>query len=607
VVPPGFEAACGPAGAEKSLPIAITYTHGATAVARRARLEITVEGDPVWKTGPKVVELRSQLGKPQIKCSPTALDFGKVEKGQGGVLPLKCANAGTGELVVEKLIVDTVDMPLQVTIEGGPIVSPDAPFAGTPKLAVAAGQAMAMTITLKPIPQAEKLNATLRIHSNDAAAPLTSVPVRANTTGPCLKVSTPVVDFGGVPVGGSGKREVLLESCGTEEVQVTSLAVDPASAPGFVAEAFGCAPAAGKVPSQASPLLLAPNAKCTFYITFSPQAVGQVAQGKVVVKGQADIGAEVQLAGSGVTAACPAACVAVKNKATSAKIAPGGAVIPQTEIVLDAACSTAPAPHVIASWNWTVSQPNFSFSLLKPSSKSKQVSFQPNLAGKYTFTLDVADDAGNVACKPAVFELIVVPDDMVHVELTWDTPGDPDKTDEGQDPITKQFVGSDMDLHTAHDHALQVAGQKDLDKNGEPDPWWAPGCDCFWFAKKPKWGDAGDLDDDPRLDRDDTDGWGPENLNIKVPEKGRVYHLGVHYSADSKFGVSTPRVRVFLDASLQPQFDLLGPVMATNDLWCVGRVSWQPNKLEPCKGADATGKLLTKNYPQPAPKIGTCP
>ena len=37
--------------------------------------------------------------------------------------------------------------------------------------------------------------------------------------------------------------------------------------------------------------------------------------------------------------------------------------------------------------------------------------------------------------------------------------------------------------------------------------------DCFWFNAHPNWGSFDpSVDDDPGLDRDDTDGAGPENL-----------------------------------------------------------------------------------------------
>lgn len=66
-------------------------------------------------------------------------------------------------------------------------------------------------------------------------------------------------------------------------------------------------------------------------------------------------------------------------------------------------------------------------------------------------------------------DVVVVPEEAVHIELIWDTPGDADQTDEG--PV----AGADMDLHLAH----PLASGADLDCDGKPDPWFDTNFDCF--------------------------------------------------------------------------------------------------------------------------------
>ena len=53
-------------------------------------------------------------------------------------------------------------------------------------------------------------------------------------------------------------------------------------------------------------------------------------------------------------------------------------------------------------------------------------------------------DAEAWSCTPAERDVLVIPDEAIHVELVWDTPGDDDPTDEGYE------VGSDLDLHFVH-------------------------------------------------------------------------------------------------------------------------------------------------------------
>lgn len=198
-----------------------------------------------------------------------------------------------------------------------------------------------------------------------------------------------------------------------------------------------------------------------------------------------------------------------------------------------------------------------------------------------------------------VQQVKVVPDNKLHIELTWETKGD---------PVVGDKKGADLDLHLAHPLASGVKGQKDLDGNGEPDPWLARCFDCFWANPNPPWGDPFDLADNPSVDLDDYDGEGPENLSIKTPETNIFYTISAYAWTDAGYGKSTPRIRVFIDKELV--FDKKGPLMGNGDMWCVAQVAYDPkattttakaNLIKPCKGADANGNLLTHKYPQVMP------
>lgn len=236
---------------------------------------------------------------------------------------------------------------------------------------------------------------------------------------------------------------------------------------------------------------------------------------------------------------------------------------------------------------------------LKPNNKVKVVSFQPNIAGDYTFTLEVADEVGTPGCGPISKVVTVVPDNKLHVELTWETAGDKDKTD---------AKGADLDLHIAHPKAMTIAGQKDLDGNGDPDWWWAQCYDNFWLNANPEWGDPFDVADNPNVDLDDTDGWGPENLSMAIPETDTWYAVGVYVWDDANMGPSKPRIRIYIDKELV--IDRVGPMLSERDMWCVGEVSYDPlattlnakaKLFRPCKGAGADGNLVTPKYPPVSP------
>jgi len=151
-------------------------------------------------------------------------------------------------------------------------------------------------------------------------------------------------------------------------------------------------------------------------------------------------------------------------------------------------------------------------------------------------------------------------------------------------------MGSDLDLHFAH----QNAHGPDLDGDGNPDPWFDKQWDVFWYNTKPNWGSFDpNVRDDPSLDRDDTDGAGPENLNLSVPEDGVTYAIGVHYWNDWGFGASDATVKVFHYADLI--YDVTYPQMKWLDMWCVGQIHWPAPVVDRC-AAPADPEYVTPNY-----------
>jgi hypothetical protein len=56
--------------------------------------------------------------------------------------------------------------------------------------------------------------------------------------------------------------------------------------------------------------------------------------------------------------------------------------------------------------------------------------------------------------------------------------------------------------------------------------------DCHFGNPSPDWGVQGDWIDDPFLDVDDVDGYGPEHINVSEPQPG-TYRFVIHYYKDS--------------------------------------------------------------------------
>jgi len=310
----------------------------------------------------------------------------------------------------------------------------------------------------------------------------------------------------------------------------------------------------------------------------------------------ADLDVEVQA--FGVEHECPTAVINVRQ---------GEEVVPQTVLDLIGSGSYA-TEGVIATWRWRVTQPGGSQSVFKPTDTSPDVKFEVNAAGRYLFELDVTDATGEQSCEPAQVEVFVNPDQALHIELLWDTPGDSNQTDEGP------LAGADLDLHFKHPSA--VGGGHDGDGDGRPDGWYDEVFDCYWFNVSPNWGNpSANVLDDPSLDRDDTDGAGPENVNLDLPEDDTCYEIGVHYWKDNNFGSSFATLLIYVYGS--PVFNVSGVELAERDMWWVGEVCWPPTGAAPvaervcqgtiqscataadCSGGRTCGYKITPSYEHP--------
>ena len=126
------------------------------------------------------------------------------------------------------------------------------------------------------------------------------------------------------------------------------------------------------------------------------------------------------------------------------------------------------------------------------------------LAGDYEVKLKVYDREGTASgdTRESVCQFKVVPTSKLHIQLVWDHPS------------------NDQDLHLVYLDKSHVICDK--------------GADCYWSNKSPIWfdSDQAGAGANPRLDIDDTNGMGPENVNIDDPKPG-IYRVYVHYFAVS--------------------------------------------------------------------------
>lgn len=601
IIPDGFTSECMPKGAINSVTVSVRYDGAGITSVRKALLRIRFDGDPDYKTAPFDVRFETTAGDARIQCSQTVVDFGHIDKGKSATESFECRNVGTAPLRITKAeLFSKTDPPLSVGI-GDWVVTLAQGFPGTPELIIGPGKPLSMAATLTSVPGDEAIGATLHIYSTDQSKEYVAIQLLANSSGPCFKPDPASLDFGEVTVGGTGQREVQIKGCGSEPAILETIAMDTGSHADFSIDFTGAT--GGPPPSKTKPLTIQPNASQAITVLCKPTTLGAVRTGRVRMVSQ-----------DGTERFVPVTCTPAElSKPTACWTAhPGTTVIPQTELTLSAACSKAAPGHSIAKYKWkVVEQPPGSFANFKTGDSGKEAKFEPNVASNkttpYHFSLQVTDEAGTQS-DPVAIKIDVLPDNKLHVELTWNTPGDANKTDD---------KGADMDLHLAHPVATGVAGQTDLDGDGQPDPWFAAGCDCFWLTcsgQGPQggWGDTADIHDNPKVDLDDTDGWGPENLSIKYPQQTLSgadvwYWIGAHAFNNLAYGPSTPKVRVYLDGV--EVFNKTGPPLDTGDMWCAGQVRWdgtgQSTDVRPCF-ASGKGSEVTKKYPFKQPTPWTC-
>jgi hypothetical protein len=556
--------------------------------------------DPAFKGKPLCFALQTVPGKALLTITPTDVVFPYVPVGKQQCIKVQVSNTGDAPLTLVKVDLATVDPGFTVT-DGTTKWKSGTAFGLEPPVVLAPGKGFDLDICFQASDELARKGVVL-LKSDDPAAPLSGRPImlKANSAVPCLKmVPYPTLNFGAVVLGTTQSGTITLKSCGAEVLEITGMKLGPAGQEHFTIEwkkVTGVDPKLG--PSVAEPLKLLPNESIEIPATYTPSKINpkdpatQLANPDVAT---VDITANVvskslQLTGIGVGVACPEPKIVVKE---------GEQVEPQTVLHLIGDKSIAPGGGTITKYAWTVkSQPTGSDVKFVPGAGFPNPTVQVDAAGSYVFCLR-ADDAksiNNTTCEPACVEVLVVPSSFLHVELLWKTPLDKNEQDQGPG------AGSDMDLHLAH----PFAAGPDVDCDGAPDPWFHSVFDCFWFNEKPEWGQAGYAEDDPSLDLDDTDGAGPENINLNIPEGTTAnpfgYPVGVHYWNDHGFGESFATVKIYVLGKIAAEF--IDVPMKPLDMWYVGKINW-PNSaaggtlpvLSECK---ATGVPACPSKPAPS-------
>lgn len=608
-----YDVSCASANHTSLQIIRITYHKPADKGARSATLAIQhvdqVSQGGAAKVQTLKVKLTAAVGTPKIGFTPESIDFGTVPiAADSSPVALTVSNLGDGDLTISALtvakdapkyftVLDATDPGAVKTYDGNPVAYPL-------QWSIAPGSSRTLSVLYHGV-DGTGHEAQLVFASDDIQHKDANVPVRGNQNIACIKViPEKLVQWGAVLVGSKATQKVTLKNCGTQELQLSDLLISDDKDGAFALD--NATIKVGEI--QVDPKAIPPvkqNQLATVLLDCTPPAITdtknpfkakfQFTDNTLVPHKTLDLEC------IGATTACATPKIECEE---------GESVAPQSQIHLSGTSSLV-APGKTLTYKWKVlKQPNGTAAYaFFPSDSAAKVQFgvltkdalgvehvQLNVVGEYDFQLTVKDSDGKEGCGPIQFTELVVPDNGLHVELLWDTPGDTNKSDTGPD------AGADLDLHFAHPDAekanictdpLKLCGSKpcacqyDLDNDGAADPWFNDPFDCYWFNSKPYWGNSQAPEDDPVLALDDTDGWGPENLNMQTPESV-LYRVGVHSWDAHGYGDSTATVNFYIDGQTVGTFTQL---LHECDMWWVKRVDYAQKTLVDFPNSTANGKV----------------
>ena len=362
---------------------------------------------------------------------------------------------------------------------------------------------------------------------------------------PDVTVAPEAVNFGFVPAGGVGLSSFVVRSTGSCDLLVDRIRVVPETAPFRITTS---------TPTPDNPGVLASGAQVSVGLRAQlPLSATGTTTSAILIETNSPI--EKNVPGSPGVIEVPLSALA--NRPPIADAGPDQTVEPWSRATLNGSGSTDPdGPDDALQYRWRlVNQPGGSTTVLERT-KELTPTFWADLTGLYELELVVTDVLG-LESEPARVVVEAFPTNAIRIELTWDHPD------------------SDVDLHLIRAGGRFCECVEDVhyrDCGRTPD----------WFPEA--------QGANPRLDVDDRNGFGPENINLDGEGTSRfipdgIYTIAVHYFASNSdvstwpTDISVATVRVFVFGLLAAEFSR--PLQNDGDLWTVGELRWPDRELVP--------------------------
>ncbi len=577
------------------------------------------------------VRLEGRGASNALECTPAMVDFGAVNPGRTATRPVTCTNISNDAMEI---------LNWELT---GPALGE---FGMSPSMRsrLEAGASVVIEVQFHPsflVPLAVPLEAALELKAASVdARPLDTVriPLIGSPGGPSISVTPASLSFGGVAIGTTLTRRLLVSNDGYSDLLVSMIEPDAAMTASYTA-----APVmAFTVPVGSSTVVS---------VTFDPQAVGDLPS-ELIVYSNDSINPEVTVPLSGQGVDLPPCSYSLQPNPVTF-----GAVTLNTSMTLTARFTNTGVDDCLLNDTEivdSVSDPSSVYTLVNGSETGLRIapngvhdfpiSYAPvdAVSDRHFLTFYVSDPGNSqpqipligageatteVACpsnisvpagQPLPLSIMVTTRGTNVSSIDWSilsappggigTPNqwNPDPPNTENVDFLAYIVGA-YQIHvvvvddlgtnatcdfvvTAEGHGLRVtmtwdgSGDIDLHLNDTiTQPWFGSSNDCYYANRTPIWDAASpaSMGANPQLDFDNTSGFGPENTNIDIPLLNHPYTIGVHnYSGG--LGRETT-IDVFCGGVTSPNatfvsqpFSMAGAGQCTgNDFWKVAVVEFQ--------------------------------
>ncbi len=560
---------------DETTQVVVEYSPEADVPANRGELLIE-NSDPSYQSQPATVPVNTLGNRPEFYPEPPVVRFQRMQPGSSSEQTLRVINAGSGPLTIfeEPSYAGGDDFFIEPTGRNYPLNL--LPYSSQGVEQSPDDYILDVEVSYRPLGEG---NDTGRIQfltnditdpSSNQAQELHEVDVHADAESPCIEVDGRTRDFGQVPVGEVGRDTVTLTNCGSQTLELYQFILEEDDDDGVYGLELGAWDQTGD--SQLDETVeLGAGESGTFLINFTPVEEA-TKRGTVTILNNDPFQSELrlELLARGALGSCPEAVAKASIRGTPSQPASVITATPLDYVILDGT-ESHDADGEVVTWKWEIleSPPGTPVNLeptqSDPLDEDQSVrEVQVMTAGTYRFGLTVVDDSGFQSCQEAVVEIVVIPDQNIHIELTWTNPADPDETDS---------QGSDLDLH--------------LVKMG-PGQWFESPYSIFYLHPNTT-GDPIWNPEDPSLDIDVQDGMGPENITMSNPDHCQWYAVGVHYFAEM-WGTAYATVRIYINGSMRyerPHF----PLNHSGHFWDVARIHWDSD------ASDATVVNVDGFYP----------